>query len=65
LLTILVYVQPKADDTPVDVGQGDGAGGDVGGTRENTREDEAVIEAAATDVAEASRVSKISHQTEV
>jgi hypothetical protein len=29
----VVYVQPEADDAPVDDRQGDGAGKDVGGRR--------------------------------
>jgi hypothetical protein len=61
----VIYVQPEADD-----GQGDGAGEDAGGAGENDRVDEAVvtvdsIEAAATDVAEASCEPVIPHQMEV
>jgi hypothetical protein len=66
----MVYVQPEADDTPVDDGQGDSAGRDVGGAGEDAHTDKvaitvAVTEAAATDVAEALRESEIPHQTEV
>jgi hypothetical protein len=70
LLTIVVYVQPEADDTPVYDAQDDGAGGDTCEAGENARVDEAVIttaatEAAAIDVSEASRESEIPHQMKV
>jgi hypothetical protein len=65
LLTVLVYVQPGADDALTDDGQGDSDGGGAGEAGDDARTDEATIVAAATDVAEASRESKIPHEMEV
>jgi hypothetical protein len=66
----MVYVQPEADDAPVDDGQGDGAGRDAGRAGEDAHTDKvaitvAVTEAAVADVSEALRESEIPHQTEV